>query len=83
MTTETIDKLFLELSLVSKAYTTRELVMIDLLETVAAAGRPHSASTTTYPDGCECEQCEAWDRINKFCKTIPAAVEMAARMGRI
>jgi len=62
--TEYIDKLFLELSQFSQAWTKREIEMANLLEDIDAAGVPHSAA-------CECEQCEAWSKVNKFCKNIP------------
>lgn len=34
------------------------------IEEFITEGRPHG-SNSTYPDGCECELCELWDRLNK------------------
>lgn len=38
-------------------------------EAVIEAGRPHTgANTPNYPDGCGCDQCEAWDALNRLIK---------------
>lgn len=40
--------------------------VIAAAETIEAAGRPHAGiNNPAFPDGCECEQCEAWDQLKK------------------
>lgn len=42
------------------------------LELIEACGRPHGGKgTVQFPDGCECEQCSAWDDCKKALKFLP------------
>ncbi len=56
--TETIDRLFLELSQFTTETTGKELRLQALLTAVLDAGRPHSHL-------CECERCLAFDAVRK------------------
>lgn len=38
--------------------------LIDVGESIIAAGRPHGGmGNPQFPDGCECDKCEAWDKL--------------------
>ncbi len=45
------------------------LVVARAAEYIDAQLRPHGRNST-YPDGCECEQCENWDRVNQSLKEL-------------
>lgn len=70
MTTDIIDRLYLELSQITTAYNERELKMLNWLYEIEFDGRPHG-SNITYPDGCECHECERYDAIKKFLSQFP------------
>lgn len=36
-----------------------------ILDNFLLTGRPHTGRSVVYPDGCECELCEHWDKLNK------------------
>lgn len=36
---------------------------------IIAEGRPHGGlGNPQFPDGCECEDCEQWDKLNRLAK---------------
>ena len=39
--------------------------IILLTDNYLAEGRPHGGRNTQFPDGCECNLCQTWDRLNK------------------
>jgi len=51
--------------------TAREAFMLRIEEWLAE-GRPHG-SNQQNPDGCECEKCELWDKLNKRIKALDTA----------
>lgn len=36
-----------------------------ICEAIIESGRPHTGRNSHFPDGCECEQCEAWDSLKR------------------
>jgi hypothetical protein len=37
--------------------------LIEIVESYLANGRPHTGRHAQFPDGCECEACENWDKL--------------------
>lgn len=50
--------------------------LLELLEVARAAdwqlslGKPHTGTPLAYPDGCECEACECWNKLERTLKSL-------------
>lgn len=50
----------------------KEMVLL-AVDNFLAEGRPHGGRNTQYPNCCECDLCENWDRLNRERQAIDSA----------
>lgn len=62
---------------VSKSIPLAKLIAVaQAADIIIDQGRPHTGRNTHYPDGCECEQCENWDMLNRKLQALRATKQI-------